>query len=94
MKLSEIKEKNDKASNRPFRCVVTSDKMKKSRVGVIERLVKHASYGKYIRRRTKVMFHDETEQSHMGDEVLIIQTRPLSARKRFQLLKIVRQGIV
>jgi len=78
--------------SRPVRCVVTSDKMNKSRVGTLERLVKHPQYGKYIRRRTKLMFHDEGNQSHMGDTVLLVQSRPHSSRKRFNLQKIVTQA--
>jgi small subunit ribosomal protein S17 len=77
---------------RPIRCVVTSDKMNKSRVGTLVRLVKHERYGKYQRFTTKIMFHDEQNVSKAGDEVLITQTRPLSARKKFQLLEIVRKA--
>ncbi len=86
--MSEVKEKKSK----PVRVVVTSDKMMKSRVGTIEHTVKHARYGKYFRRRTKLMFHDEQNVSRMGDEVLISQTRPLSARKKFTLLQVVRKA--
>lgn len=83
---------NSTKKSRPIRVVVTSDKMNKSRVGTLERLVKHARYGKYIRRRTKYMFHDEQNSSRVGDEVLISQTRPLSARKKFSLLEVVRKA--
>ncbi len=82
-----MSEKTKKA--RPIRVVVTSDKMNKSRVGTAERLVKHPRYGKYQSRRTKLMFHDEGNVSQVGDTVLITQTRPLSARKKFQLLEVV-----
>ncbi len=75
-----------------IRCVVTSDKMAKSRVGVVERLVKHPLAGKYIRRRTKLMFHDDTNQSKIGDEVIITPSRPLSARKKFTLVRVVRKA--
>lgn len=86
--MSEIKQKKAK----PLRVVVTSDKMQKSRTGVVDRLVKHADYDKYIRRRTKVMFHDEENKCRIGDEVLISQTRPLSKNKKFTLLQIVRKA--
>lgn len=76
----------------PFRCTVTSASMNKSRVGVVERLVKHERYGKYMRRRSKVMFHDEQNATAVGDEVLVRQTRPLSARKKFTLVEIVRRA--
>ncbi len=79
-------------TSRPVRVVVTSDKMNKSRVGTLEHLVKHASYGKYQRKRTKLMFHDEQNESRAGDIVLITQTRPLSARKKFALLQVVKKG--
>ena len=78
--------------SRPIRVVVTSDKMDKSRVGTIEHLVKHARYGKFIRKRTKLMFHDEKNESRAGDLVLISQCRPLSGRKRFTLLTVVKKG--
>lgn len=77
---------------RTIRCTVTSDKMEKSRVAVVERLVKHPTAGKYIRRRTKLMFHDAQNVSRAGDEVLVSQTRPLSARKKFELVKVVREA--
>lgn len=88
---------SDKATEkkaRPIRCKVTSDKMQKSRVGTFERLVKHPRYGKFIRRRTKIMFHDELNQTRVGDEVLIAPSRPMSSRKKFQLLEVVRKAEV
>lgn len=86
--MSDKKEKK----SRPIRCVVTSDKMNKSRVGTYERLVKHERYGKYIRRRTKVMFHDETNVSKLGDEVLVSPSRPMSSRKKYKLDQVVRKA--
>lgn len=88
--MSEKDHKEKKS--RPIRVVVTSDKMNKSRVGTAEHLVKHPQYGRFIRQRTKLMFHDESNQSRAGDTVLIAQTRPLSARKKFTLLQIVRKA--
>jgi small subunit ribosomal protein S17 len=84
--MSDVK-KEKKA--KPFTGVVTSDKMNKSRVVTVERLVKHDTYGKYIKRRTKLMFHDEKNESRLGDTVQVVAARPHSARKRFDLLKIV-----
>ena len=78
------------SKSRPVRCVVTSDKMNKSRVAIVERLVKHERYGKYIRRRSKLMFHDENNTTHVGDEVFVRQTRPLSANKKFILVEVIR----
>ncbi len=74
---------------RPIRCTVTSDKMDKSRVGMVERLVKHPRYGKVRKRRTKIMFHDEGNTTHLGDIVLIEPSRPMSARKKYKLLQLV-----
>lgn len=87
-----MSEKQPEKKARPIRCVVTSDKMQKSRVGTFERLVKHPRYGKYVRRRTKIMFHDEQNVTKAGDEVLIAQSRPLSSRKKFTLLEVVRKA--
>ena len=76
---------------RPIRLKVTSDKMNKSRVGTSERLVKHERYGKYLRKTTKFMFHDEKNECRTGDVVLITPSRPLSARKKFTLLQVVKK---
>lgn len=86
--VAPVKEKK----SRPFQGVVTSDRMDKSRVAVIERVVKHPRYQKYIKRKTKIMFHDENNTSKIGDFVLISAARPRSARKKFDLLKIVKQA--
>jgi len=84
----------DQSKSRPIRCVVVSSKMNKSRTAVVERLVKHEQYGKYRRRRTKLMFHDEQNVSQEGDHVLVRAARPLSHRKRFELIEVVRQAQV
>ena len=72
--------------------VVTSDKMNKTRRVEIERLVKHPQYGKYIKRRTICYVHDETNESHMGDTIEIMETRPLSKLKRWRLLRVVTKA--
>ncbi|HYV35058.1 MAG TPA: 30S ribosomal protein S17 [Gemmataceae bacterium] len=72
--------------------VVTSDKMTKTRRVEIPRLVKHARYGKYIRRRTICHVHDEQNESHTGDTVQIMETRPLSKTKTWRLLKVVSKA--
>ena len=69
--------------------VVTSDKMNKTRRVEIERLVKHPQYGKYIKRRTVCHVHDENNESHIGDMVEIMETRPLSKIKRWRLVRVV-----
>ena len=72
--------------------VVTSDKMQKTRRVEIPRLVKHQRYGKYIKRRTICHVHDENNESHAGDTVEIMETRPLSKLKRWRIVRIVRKG--
>src|SRR6185312_6488657 len=71
--------------------LVTSDKMQKTVVVRVERQVKHPKYRRYIRRRTKFMAHDELG-AHIGDIVRIIETRPLSARKRWRVAEIVQKS--
>src|SRR5713101_7279739 len=72
--------------------VVTSEKMNKTRRVEIPRLVKHARYGKYIRRRTICHVHDEANESHVGDTVEIMETRPLSKTKTWRLTRIVTKS--
>ena len=72
--------------------VVTRDKMNKTRRVEIPRLVKHARYGKYIRRRTICHVHDEQNQSRVGDTVEIMETRPLSKLKNWRLLRVVAKA--
>jgi small subunit ribosomal protein S17 len=72
--------------------IVTSDKMRKSRRVEIPRLVKHARYGKYLRRRTVCHVHDEAEASSLGDTVEIVECRPMSRTKRWQLVRVVAKS--
>ncbi len=72
--------------------IVTSDKMNKTRRVEIPRLVKHARYGKYIRRRTVCHVHDEKSESHQGDTVEIMETRPLSKTKHWRLVRVVAKA--
>ena len=72
--------------------VVTSDKMAKTRVVEIPRVVKHPVYGRYVRRKTVCYVHDETEQAAQGDTVEIIESRPRSRTKRWELVRIVEKG--
>jgi small subunit ribosomal protein S17 len=71
--------------------LVTSDKMTKTVVVRVERQVRHPKYKRYIRRRTKFMAHDEIG-AHIGDIVRIVETRPLSARKRWRVIEIVQKA--
>jgi small subunit ribosomal protein S17 len=71
--------------------LVTSDKMQKTVVVRVERQVRHRKYKRYIRRRTKFMAHDEVG-AHIGDIVRIMETRPMSARKRWRVVEIVQKA--
>src|SRR3954453_11182950 len=71
---------------------VTSDKMAKTRRVEVERLVRHPKYGKFVKRRTVCYVHDEKNDSHLGDTVEIIESRPLSKTKRWELVKIVKKA--
>jgi small subunit ribosomal protein S17 len=74
--------------------LVTSDKMNKTRRVEIPRLVKHARYGKYIKRRTICHVHDENNESRSGDTVEIMETRPLSKTKHWRLVRVVAKAPV
>ncbi|HEY7546775.1 MAG TPA: 30S ribosomal protein S17 [Blastocatellia bacterium] len=71
--------------------LVTSDKMQKTVVVRVERLVRHPKYKRYVRRRTKFMAHDELG-ARLGDIVKIIETRPLSKLKRWRVVEIVQKA--
>ncbi len=71
---------------------VVSDKMDKTRVVAIERVTRHPLYGKTIRRTKKYKFHDEANESRVGDVVKIMETRPLSKDKRWRLVEIVQKS--
>ena len=71
--------------------VVTSDKMQKTRVVVVERRLSHNKYGKYLTKREKYKAHDEKNQYKTGDRVLIIESRPLSRDKRWRVEKLIER---
>ncbi|EYT66113.1 MULTISPECIES: 30S ribosomal protein S17 [Curtobacterium] len=89
-------EKNSAALTRGYRKTrrgyVTSDKMDKTIVVEVEDRVKHALYGKIIRRTSKVKAHDELGTAGVGDLVVISETRPLSASKRWRLVEILEKA--
>ncbi|MCD5346252.1 30S ribosomal protein S17 [Agromyces sp. H3Y2-19a] len=84
------------AEHRPYRKVrrgyVVSDKMDKTIVVEVEDRVKHPLYGKVMRRTSKVKAHDEQNTAGIGDLVVISETRPLSATKRWRLVEIVEKA--
>jgi len=71
---------------------VVSDAMQKTVVVTIETLVKHAEYGKYVRRRSRFKVHDEKDECKVGDVIRFMETRPLSKQKRWRLLDFVRRA--
>ena len=73
--------------------VVVSDKMEKTVVVMVERLVQHARYKKHLRRRNKVKAHDEHNRCGVGDRVLIAETRPLSRDKRWAVRAILEKAV-
>ena len=72
--------------------LVVSDKMDKTVVVAVEDRVKHALYGKVIRRTNKLKAHDESNQVGVGDRVLIMETRPLSASKRWRVVEVLEKA--
>jgi len=72
--------------------IVTRDKTAKTRRVEVERLVRHPKYGKFVKRRTVCYAHDEKNESHLGDTVEIVESRPLSKLKRWQLVKVVKKA--
>jgi small subunit ribosomal protein S17 len=72
--------------------VITSDKMQKTRVVLVERRLSHAKYGKYMTARTKYKAHDENNEYKTGDRVLIVESRPLSRDKRWRVEKLIEKA--
>ena len=83
----EMSQKSEKVG------VVVSNKMQKSIVVAVEWQVRHGLYGKTERRTSKFMVHDEKNEAKAGDLVAIVETRPMSRRKRWALQRIVRQAV-
>lgn len=71
---------------------VVSDRMDKTVVVSIERLVKHPTYGRYVRKRTKFKVHDEQNACRVGDVIRFMETRPLSKDKRWRFLEFVERA--
>ena len=72
--------------------VVTSTKMNKSITVVVERKIKHPIYGKFVKKTTKFMAHDEINDANEGDTVRIVETRPLSKSKNWRLAEVVERA--
>ena len=72
--------------------LVTSNKMDKTITVAVERKVKHPIYGKFVKKTTKFMAHDESNNCGIGDTVLIMETRPLSKTKNWRLVEILERA--
>jgi small subunit ribosomal protein S17 len=94
MSAEETKAKGEapKQGTRTLTGKVVSTKMQKTIAVEIERLIRHETYGKFIRRTTKLLAHDENGESKEGDTVQITPCRPLSRRKSWKLLKVVERA--
>jgi small subunit ribosomal protein S17 len=85
--------KSDSRGQRKIRVgEVVSDKMQKTAVVAVTRLVRHPQYSRFLKRTTKFKVHDEKNECHIGDVVRIVETRPLSKEKRWRLLEIVKRA--
>lgn len=73
--------------------IVVSKQTDKTAMVLVSRLKKHKTYGKYMRRHTKYMVHDPQDRCNVGQKVKIIETRPISKKKRWQLLGIIEKGV-
>jgi small subunit ribosomal protein S17 len=74
--------------------VVVGNKMDKTAAVLVSRLKKHRTYKKYVRSQTKYMAHDPQNRCLVGDRVRIIETRPISKRKRWQVIDIIERGVI
>lgn len=90
--MAEVTETLNRGDRKSRRGYVVSDKMNKTIVVEVEDRVKHPLYGKVIRRTTKIKAHDEGNTAGIGDLVVIHETRPLSATKRWRLVEIVEKA--
>ena len=85
-------EKNERGFRKTREGIVTSDKMDKTIVVEIQDRVKHGLYSKVMSRARKLKAHDENNSAGIGDRVLLMETRPLSATKRWRLVEIIEKA--
>ena len=81
-----------KSRKRKLIGVVVSDKMEKTRVVMVQRRFSHLKYGKFLTARKKYKAHDENNEFHTGDKVVIVEHRPLSREKRWKIIKLVEKA--
>jgi small subunit ribosomal protein S17 len=90
--MSEQAQATDRHARKVREGLVVSDKMDKTVVVSVEDRVKHAMYGKVLRRTSKYKAHDENNECGIGDRVLLMETRPLSATKRWRVVEILERA--
>ena len=83
----------ERSNRKVYRGTVVSDKMDKTNTVIVETKKTHPLYGKRVKYSKKFKAHDENNEARMGDKVEIMETRPLSATKRFRLVKIVEKAV-
>ena len=90
--MNETVEQTAGASDRTVMGRVVSDKMDKTAAIEVVRVVRHPLYGKFIRRTSKILVHDENNECRVGDTVTIAECRPLSKRKAWRLVQVVERA--
>jgi len=90
--MSDSASTTDRTARKVREGLVVSDKMEKTVVVSVEDRVKHALYGKVLRRTSKLKAHDEQNDCGVGDRVLIMETRPLSATKRWRVVEVLEKA--
>jgi len=82
----------EKSRKRKLIGIVVSDKMDKTRVVMVSRRFSHLKYGKFLTARKKYKAHDEKNEFHTGDKVVIVESRPLSREKRWKIIELVEKA--
>ena len=90
--MAETEQKPAEKSARTLTGTVVSNKMDKTISVEVERLIKHPTYGKYVRRTTKLLAHDEKNECRAGDTVAISECRPLSRHKAWRLVRVIERA--
>ena len=84
----------ERGSRKSLAGIVVSNNTEKTALVLVERLTKHRTYGKYIRRRSKYMAHDPQNNCRIGDKVRIVESRPISKRKRWRVMEILTKSTI
>jgi len=87
-----MKTMGERGKRKTLTGVVSSDRMDKTVIVMVNRLVLHPVYKKYIRKGKRVKAHDEKNECHIGDKVLLIETRPLSKEKKWRVKEILERA--